>query len=239
MTILKKYFEYSSNVLEAMYKNSSLFKHKPTKGLIREGFISNFLEKTFPRKFVISSGEVIDFKDTISGQADIIIYDESTPIVDYGGLNHFLSDGVLAHIEVKSDLQKSDLEDGLKIIDSIKKLNRGQNKIMFYNDKKNPFVNDDFLKFIPSYIFAYEGMKLKTCEEHLKGYYKDTDISQQLDGICVLNKYTVLKNCVNDKKYLNCCDSGNDSLFYFFLSLYYNIRFGLITMPDLLSYDKY
>ena len=237
MTILKKYFQFSSNVLEAMYKNSSLFKHKGSKGLIREGFISNFLEKSFPKKFVIGSGEVIDFKDNISGQADIIIYDESTPIVDYGGLNHFLSGGVLAHIEVKSDLQKSDLEDGLKIIDSVKKLNRGQNKIMFYDDKKNPFVNDDVLKFIPSYVFAYEGMELKTCKEHLDSYYKDTDISQQLDGICVLNKYTVIKNCINDKKYLKYDYSKNDSLFIFFLSLYYNIRFGLINISDLFSYN--
>ena len=109
MTIIQIFFRNTSKILKSEFDRSSEVGHSGLKGQDREIFIQNFLTKSFPKKFVIETGEVVDSKDTKSKQADIVIYDEFMPIFDYGFTKHFLSGGVLAHIEVKSNLTSDEL----------------------------------------------------------------------------------------------------------------------------------
>ena len=80
MGILKNFFRNTSNILEQEFHRSSSIKNTSLKGQDREIFIQNFLTKSFPKKFVIETGEIIDSKDKKSKQADIVMYDEFMPV---------------------------------------------------------------------------------------------------------------------------------------------------------------
>lgn len=121
MSKLEDYFRHSSDILSSRYEHSSQIEHGGTKGTLREIFMQNFLEDIYPNKYIFGDGEIIDSQGAISHQADVVIYDERFPVLEYGGSKHFLIEGVLAHIEVKSNISGS-LDDALSKSESVKKL---------------------------------------------------------------------------------------------------------------------
>lgn len=121
MSKLDEYFHHSTNLLKSRYERAAQIEHPLTKGTAREIFIRNFLEDIYPNKYIFGDGEIIDSQDGISNQADVVIYDEKFPVLEYGPSKHFLVEGVLAHIEVKSNLSGS-LDGALSKTKSVKEL---------------------------------------------------------------------------------------------------------------------
>lgn len=211
MKKLNTYFQTVSDVLECNYKHSSNLNHSGLKWDCRENFIKNFLQKTFPQKFVIGTWEIIDSQDNISKQADIVIYDEQMPVFDYGEWKHFLSWGVLAHIEIKSNLDKQELIKALEITKSVKNLQRDIDAFMHQGELP---------KTIPSFIFAYEGISPELIQKYIIEYYKnETDIDKCIDGVCILNKASFLKK----DQTLLAAYNRKDSLILFFIKLFDSI----------------
>lgn len=224
MKRLTTYFQTVSNILSSKYKHSGNLKHRWMKGDCRETFIKEFLEKTFPKKFVIGTGEVVDSQDHISNQADIIVYDEGMPIFDYWDKSHFLSWWVLAHIEVKSKLDKKELIKSLEITKSIKGLQRDIDSFMH---------QWDLPKTIPSFIFAYESINPELINKYTLDYYKDElNIDNCLDGICILNQAAFLKR---DKRFLEAYNK-EDSLMLFFTKLFDSISKKRYWRPNIVKY---
>lgn len=121
MSKLDQYFRQSTSLLKSRYERAAQIEHPLTKGTAREIFIRNFLEDIYPNKYIFGDGEIIDSQDGISNQADVVIYDEKFPVLEYGPSKHFLVEGVLAHIEVKSNLS-GNLNDALSKSKSVKNL---------------------------------------------------------------------------------------------------------------------
>ncbi|MCK5043974.1 hypothetical protein KAR52_03175 [Candidatus Pacearchaeota archaeon] len=229
MGILKNFFRNTSNILEQEFHRSSSIKNTSLKGQDREIFIQNFLTKSFPKKFVIETGEIIDSKDKKSKQADIVMYDEFMPVLNYGSSNHFLSGGVLSHIEIKSVLNSTELTKALNITKSIKNLNRDIDASMHLGDLP---------KKIPSFLFSYEGMEKETFKKKIEEFYKEEkDIDNVIDGICVLNKYVMLKSRTNEGKIVYVFyDTKEDSLMTFFGRLFDAIYKNWDGRPNLYKY---
>ena len=217
MSKLIEYFRKISNEFIAKYETTKEIKHTSLKGENREYFIKEFLEKLYPKKFVIGTGEILDSDGNISSQADIILYNEINPVFDYGITKLFLSSGVIAHIEVKSDLGKQ-LNNGLDICKSIKSLNHDiVGSIGFMVDHK---ITQKFRKKIFSCIFAYECTYTHeiTFKEKILKYENENGIDICVDVICVLNKYIMHKNYQkNELEFLN---TKGDSLMAFYYKLY-------------------
>jgi len=213
MKKLTKYFQTMSNNLECNYKHSSNLNHSWLKWDCRENFIVNFMNKTFPQKFVIWSWEIIDSLDVVSRQADIIIYDENMPVFDYWNKKHFLSWWVLAHIEVKSKLDKGELIKALNICNSVKKLQRDIDASMHF--WKLP-------QTIPSLIFAYDSIQPKKVLEYLLDCYNNIEKNSgdeneyAIDWVCVLNKFVIIRKNNRFIQWKN----GEDSLMLFFTKLF-------------------
>lgn len=230
MNTLKNFFRNTSKVLNSEFQRSSEVKHAVSKGQDRELFIKNFLTKSFPRKFVIGRGEILDSNDKRSKQADIVIYDEFMPIFDYGSTKHFLSEGVLSHIEVKSNLTTSELKKALNITKSIKLLKRDINATMHFGNLP---------KTIFSCIFAYNGLtKEKFKEEILKYYNNQKDIENIVDVVCVLNKYVMVKVFNEKEKKIEIAffETKEDSLMAFFARLFDGIQKNWAGIPNLYKY---
>lgn len=229
MSKIKIYFKDISKVLEAQSNLSSNVQHKGLIGQNRELFIQNFIKKSFPKKFVIGTGEIIDSSDKLSKQADIVIYDEFMPTFDYGSSKHFLSSGVLAHIEVKSNLNSDKLKEALAVTKSIKELNRDIDASMHFGNLP---------KKINSFVFAYDGMNKKTFKEKIQEFYKDEkDMDNIVDAVCVLNKYVMVKIYNKDKSIsIGFFDTKEDSLMAFFGRLFDAMHKNWAGIPDIYKY---
>lgn len=229
MDIFKEFFRNTSKILNSEFKRSSEIKNTSLKGQDREIFIKKFLTKSFPKKFVIETGEIIDSNNKKSKQADIVVYDEFMPILDYGSSKHFLSGGSLSHIEIKSYLNSTELTKALNVTKSIKNLNRDIDASMHLGDLP---------KKIPSFLFSYDGMEKETFKKKIEDFYKEEEnIDNIIDGVCVLNKYVMLKSMTKDGKLVYVFyETKEDSLMTFFARLFDAIYKNWQGRPNIYKY---
>ncbi|WP_144050441.1 DUF6602 domain-containing protein [Halorubrum persicum] len=211
MSKFDEYFRSTSDILESEYERSAGFEHSGTAGGAREFFVENFLNNIYPEKFVFGDGEIIDSSGGISDQADVVIYDEQLPVLEYGSSKHFLSAGVMAHIEVKTDLS-SQLDTALSKVLSIKQLNKDITPVMSIGQ-----VPDHLY----SCVFSYEGPSKSTFKKNVLDFYQNEQVpsEQCADMICVLGEYIMIKKPTDDGEKLAFLETGDDSLMAFFVNL--------------------
>jgi hypothetical protein len=162
--------------------------HAAEKGAEVENVLRTFLNQHMPQRFHAGSGIVIDNKNEISRQTDVIIYDalsslfyrasEKTQIVP--------ADTVACVIEVKSSLDKAELEDGYNKIVSYKKL------------KKTPFRSNmdqvstgSHLSTVETLgvIFGFDSkISLQTLATHLKELNNSHTSNLWPDMVVILDK---------------------------------------------------
>jgi hypothetical protein len=100
--------------------------HPGEKGAEAENVVRDFLNHHLPQRFRATSGIIIDTANSLSPQTDVIVYDALTsPVYRYSEEMLMLPlDMVAAVIEVKSRLNKQDIEDGYKKIAACKRLKK-------------------------------------------------------------------------------------------------------------------
>jgi hypothetical protein len=144
--------EARENALVAISKIPANSGHSLHKGTPREAFIREFLESHLPQNVAIGTGEIIDANSQPGeqrNQFDIVIYKKNYPKLDFGGgISGFLVESVIATIEVKSTLARSDLEQAIRAARNAKAL--------------TPHVRSVFSAgYIPprvlNYVVAYDG----------------------------------------------------------------------------------
>lgn len=161
--------------------------HYGERGTETEKILEDFLNSHLPKRFAAGSGLVIDHKDNISLQTDVLIYDAlNSPIYRKGERVLILpSDNVAVAIEVKSSLNKDELEDSAKKIVSVKKL------------VKTPITNVDqpvtFSSLITTktlgVVFAYDSKtSLETLAENLRQINQCYPSEQWIDVVVVIDK---------------------------------------------------
>src|SRR3984957_17133214 len=100
--------------------------HPGEKGAEAENAVRDFLNHHLPQRFRATSGIIIDTANSLSPQTDVIIYDALvSPVYRYSEQMLMLPlDTVAAVIEVKSRLNKKEIEDGYKKIAACKRLKK-------------------------------------------------------------------------------------------------------------------
>lgn len=99
--------------------------HTLHRGTPRENLIVNFLTSHLSANVAIGSGEVIDHRSKPRdprNQFDIVIYRNNYPKLDFGGVNGFLVESVVATIEVKSVLDQSAVDQAATAASRLKQL---------------------------------------------------------------------------------------------------------------------
>ena len=100
--------------------------HSLHKGTPREAFIKKFLSEHLSERVAIGTGEIIDYRSKPNeprNQIDIVIFKRDHPRLDLGGtIQCFFVESVVATIEVKSKLKKSDVRQAMKAALSVKSL---------------------------------------------------------------------------------------------------------------------
>lgn len=100
--------------------------HAGEKGGETEEKVREFLNGHIPKRFHATAGFVIDVENQMSDHQDIIIYDaQSSPVYRYEGNNQIVSaDAVTVIIEVKSVLNKAQLENAYEKVGQVKRLKK-------------------------------------------------------------------------------------------------------------------
>lgn len=100
--------------------------HPGESGRAREEIIRRFLRRFVPSALGVDTGFVLDIHGNISRQVDVIIHrHDYHPVLEIGGLKHFMVESVVAAVEVKAAAtSKRVLEDALDAVRSVKQLDR-------------------------------------------------------------------------------------------------------------------
>ena len=123
-----------------------------SKGNEREAFINAFLSEILPPQFRFGSGDITDQSGDRSGQLDIVIefpFVPSIPIVAGKSPRLYLAEGVLAVIEVKSDISKQ-WKEVLRTANSLSKLERNYGTGFTFGAAAGPKI--------PLYAVGYDGI---------------------------------------------------------------------------------
>jgi hypothetical protein len=224
---LRQYFRATRNEMLAGFEKSGGINHKGERGSARESFVQSFLAKSFPRKFVFDTGEIIDGDAKVGPQSDVVIYDESLPILHYGSTNRFISEGVLSHIEVKSNAASSDIKDALQKVVAVKSLAYNLDPTMWM---------DEIRTNIASFVFAYECPTSKeSFKESVGRYYADNNIDngKVVDGFFVLRQGLAI---INVKGAFAAIEPGEDILLIAFVRIFNAIQKTWTAYPN---FDRY
>ncbi len=176
--LLRAHFEKLEKSLISQSDIPGNSGHPQHKGFPRESFIREFLDGHLSERVAIGTGEIIDVHSEPDGkrnQHDIIIYRRSYPKIHIGGnICAFLSESVVATIEVKSTLDKDELKKAVKAAHNTKRLERNS-----YVPLPIGYQPPSIL----SYVVAYNGpARIKTVYKWLSPIYKDLHISYPVMG---------------------------------------------------------
>lgn len=168
--------------------------HFAERGAEAEIILADFLNLHLPKRYAAGSGLIIDNNNNISSQTDVIIYDAlNSPIYRQGERVLILpSDNVASVIEVKSSLNKRQLEDAAQKIASVKSLDKSP---ITGADQPVTFSSLITTKTLGA-VFAYGAdTSLETLTENLRDINQDISSDHWIDMVAVLDKgvigYTV------------------------------------------------
>ena len=124
MAIISKWAKSIARVLESSFSvSSTIASHSGVLGDARESFIRDVLKRFLPSNISIGAGQIIDSEGSISKQIDLIIYRNDFPTLrTFGSADVYLIEGVIATVEVKSQLNEKSLFEALENGKSVRNL---------------------------------------------------------------------------------------------------------------------
>lgn len=159
-------------------------QHRGLKGNLNEVAFADWLRNYLPRTLEVSTGEIIDSFGGRSRQADVVIYDAATTprFLSRSGINVVPIEPVYGVIEVKTYLNKEEIENCFQNMDSTKKL-----KKTAYQDSRAEVVikttslyGEENINWpIQFYVFAYESDGLETVLSHVNRLNSGRALSQK------------------------------------------------------------
>ncbi len=255
-----------NEVSKKMYSDLEMARasisHPGMKGGSAEATFRGFLKNYLPKNLDVSTGILVDAQGESSRQLDVIISDSpKTPIFYEKDEQRVIPvECAYAVIEVKTTLNKKELENSFENMKSVRKL-----KKTAYTCKTGPIKH--FHKIygkeweiwpINYFIFAYESINLQTLSKQVRHIHKKENLplNSRIDTICVLNGGVICNLDINGQlsalpdegSKLVYVNSENSLLLFYALIMHYmnqtellpnfnftdylgNIDLGNITIP--------
>jgi len=189
-TLIQRYGTGIVQGMIAQARSVAAMDHNFLKGRFREIFVSNVLERFLTSQFGIGSGVVVNQRGEQSGETDIIIYDNRIlpPFIREERLGVFPLEAVIATIEVKSWLEKADLEKAQNSASEIRNMLRtGSIYVLQGGPKKLPPIRPP--------LAAVIGLnnKFPTLDDEGKGKKWLDENTRDLMGVCVVDGFSWLR----------------------------------------------
>ncbi len=170
---------------------SEAISHAGEKGRNNEQVLTKFLETYLPKRFAVDTGQVVSADGTTSSQTDIIIHDRlNTPAVFLGGASVLVPiETTYAVISVKTTLDKTELADAVKQVESVRRL---KNKASFQYSRgvvmKVPAPEEAVLR-PRGMVFAFKTKwkDVKTIERCFREVVEPIKDQFRPNGVCVID----------------------------------------------------
>ena len=194
MNIEELFNEVSNQMLSDFRKTQQVLDHTGQKGEANEEAVRKFLRQYLPKTLNISTGTLVDSDGEISRQLDIVVSDAAkTPIFYQAGQIRVIPiECVYAVIEVKANLDKSELKKCYENMKSVKSLR----KCAFF---QGGFLRTKHILYgrewenwpVQYFVFAYHSPNIDSVRENLFLLQKDDETHKRIDMICVLDNGAV------------------------------------------------
>ena len=235
--MVKKYYKrFAETMMREVEGISDAVSHQGDKGRNNEQVLVNFLRKFLPQRFSVDTGQVVSCDGRQSSQTDIIIHDRlNTPALFLAGTSVLVPiETTYAVISVKTTLDKTELRDAIRQIQSVRGL---ENQASFIYSRgevmKVPAHSGGVLR-PRGFVFAYKS-KWKTVESINKAFLqtiKELDDAYRPNGVCVINQCLIRRIPFQ----LETRVHESDPFLHFFMFLLHLIQ----TMPAwLVDMEKY
>lgn len=154
-------FEQLNRMLLQKSEEAGVLRHNLERGLSNEQALRSLLREFLPAKYGVAKGKVINSDGEMSDQCDIIVYDGlhcPKLFIDENQNQLLPIEGVYAVVEVKTTLNKSQLEEAFENLHSVYRVAGG--RYCFTNNEKVDY-------YPPSLdVLAFTGTKLTTLKRH-------------------------------------------------------------------------
>ncbi len=142
-----------------------------------------------PGALEATAGEVIDSTGGRSRQVDVVIYDAATTprFLSRGGIEVLPVEPVVSVIEIKTWLNKTEIENAFENMRAVKSLQ----KLAYHQPsptKKSLYGVTSERWPLQFFILAYESDGLDAVLSHVDRLNKDQSPTQQIDCVCTLDK---------------------------------------------------
>lgn len=215
---------------------TSQIQHQGEKGSSREEILLKYLRNYIPSKYQMNNGVLIDANGTQSRQQDLVIYDSfnSPLLINMDSTKMIPIESVYATIEVKSTLNKIELNKCVKNIKSVKDLIH------------NPLEN--FISPTAGFVFAFtSATSLESLLGNLIEANKDVEKSKQISLICVLDKGIILNVSKDNFQDIHIIpedkstpviieNSAEENLLLFYLIMMQYLNYTTVPSPNLFKY---
>ena len=160
--------------------------------IVQQHFVDQILSNLLPKSVIIGKGEIVDSEGNRSGRQDVIIYRANFPVItNLTPVNTYLAEGVIATIEVKSDLSfgvPNHLRSAFKRIHRVQRMTRKVQIIKGHQEQVGQIMAITSPK---SYVIGYAGWNKK---ESLLDHYKMAVLESNLSvpdivcqpGFCII-----------------------------------------------------
>jgi hypothetical protein len=210
--------------------------HMGERGSSREEILLSYLRKYIPIKYEMNNGIIIDGTGEQSRQQDIIIYDSfnSPVLLNMQSTKMIPIESVFSVIEVKSSLNKTEINKCVNNISSVKSLVK--------------YSLDEINSPTAGFVFAFtSSTTLETLLDNLVEANNQVEKYKHISAVCVLDKgiiVNVSKKGLKDIVLLPNVDSipaiikntAENNLMLFYLLLMQYLNQSSVSVPNLLKY---
>ncbi|WP_271104431.1 DUF6602 domain-containing protein [Pseudomonas tohonis] len=222
MAIISDWAKSIARVLESSFAvSSTIADHSTVLGDARESFIRDVLKRFLPSNISIGSGQIVDSEGGISRQIDLIIYRNDFPTLrTFGSADVYLIEGVVATVEVKSQLNEKTLFEALENGKSVRNLRPSLLKASLDDYSRCVFGKPHTelsiqqynslmgLVLPPTYVYGYRGYTANSLEDlrgSLNRWHNVPNAAGELD-VTLMPEVIAAQGCVSLKNLSNFLD---------------------------------
>lgn len=215
--MIKHYDGITDRMMSEIDSISERMSHQGEKGRNNEAILSEFLKHHLPTRYTVSTGKIVGVGGTESGQIDLIIHDRlDTPeLIGSHEWRLVPIETVYAVISVKTSLNKTELRDAMKSIESVRSLPRTAAIIQGIGGFQR--VPEDKVLRPRALVFGYQST-WKTAESFSNAFTNlldEFDDDNRPNGVCALNQAFIIRRPYKTETILH----SSHPLMHFFIFL--------------------
>lgn len=225
-----------STLLNKLQNSRRMIEHPGTKGAVVEYDWIETLRSFLPKRYQVDRAFVIDSKDNLSQQLDIVIYDSqySPLIFNHNECKYISAESVYAVLEVKQNLSKENILYASEKIQSVHSLYRTSTVIVHAGGDYKP---KPLHKMIGGFICSESDWSPSFGKPFIEAI-KLARENSTIDIGCSLKDGSFVTEWDGDDPKIQLCNP-EDSLMYFLIRLMEKLqKIGTVPAIDLLEYSK-